>query len=189
MLKTKELELEGVRLIFPPRFQDERGFFSEVYNKSSMRDLGLEDDFVQDNHSMSREPGTVRGLHYQAEPHPTAKLVRVTEGAILDVVVDIRAGSPTYGQHVAEELSGENWAQMYIPIGFAHGFCTLTPNTEVTYKVSAYWSPEVDRGLAWDDPDLGIEWPVEPGRATISDKDRSHPRLRELPREFSWEGA
>lgn len=189
MLKTKELKLEGVRLIFPQRFQDERGFFSEVYNKGALGELGLHDDFVQDNHSMTREPGTVRGLHYQIEPYPTTKLVRVTKGAILDVVVDIRSGSPTYGHHVAEELSEENWAQMYVPIGFAHGFCTLTPDTEVAYKVSAHWSPDVDRGLAWDDPDLGIDWPVDPGRAIVSEKDRHHPRLRELPRSFSWEGA
>lgn len=185
-LEVRETELAGVLLVIPDRHADDRGFFSEVYNRRDLASHGMDDEFVQDNHSKSTDQGTIRGLHFQIEPHPVAKLVRVTRGAILDVVVDIRHGSPTFGRHVAVELNAENWTQVYAPVGTAHGFCTLQPNTEVAYKVTDYWSPDVDRGLAWDDDDLGIEWPVHATDAVLSDKDRAHPALSELPAYFEW---
>ena len=150
-----------------------------------MKEAGIDAIFVQDNHSLSAEPGTIRGLHFQTRPHAQDKLIRVTRGAILDVAVDIRNGSPTFGQHVAVKISAENWQQLWIPKGFAHGFCTLKPNTEVLYKTTAYFDQSCDKGLAWDDPDLNIEWPVSPDRVKLSDKDRRHPRLSELPHYFS----
>lgn len=188
MLQSIDLRLAGVRLVTPVRHGDARGFFSEVYNKKALADIGIEDDFVQDNHSLSRDRGTVRGLHFQIEPRPIAKLVRVPRGSIFDVVVDLRSGSPSYGEHLGVELSSENWAQIYVPIGFAHGFCTLEADTEVVYKVTDYWSPEVDNGVAWDDSDLGIEWPVPAETAILSEKDRSQPRLADLPEYFKWSG-
>lgn len=185
-IAVTETDLPGVLLITPDRYMDDRGFFSEVYNREALAGHGIEDHFVQDNHSLSVDRGTVRGLHFQVDPHPVAKLVRAARGAILDVVVDIRTDSPTFGRHVAVELSAENWLQVYAPIGTAHGFCTLEPNTEVVYKVTDYWSPDVDRGVAWDDEELGIPWPVTPEDAVLSGKDRSQPRLSELPHHFEW---
>lgn len=183
-MEIEKLALEGVRSLVPARFGDERGFFSEVYNQRSFTEAGIDDVFVQDNHSLSGPAGTVRGLHFQVDPHPIAKLVRVVRGAVYDVVVDLRTNSPTYGHHLGVELSAENWAQIYVPVGFAHGFCTLKPDTEVAYKVTDYWSPDVDKGVAWDDPDLAIEWPVEPGSAILSDKDQSQPAFADLPEYF-----
>lgn len=187
MLEVKDLELGGVRLITPNRFGDDRGFFSEVYNRRAFTEIGIMDEFVQDNHSLSGDVGTVRGLHFQIEPHPIAKLVRVTSGAMLDVVVDIRRGSPSYGNPITVELSETNWAQLYVPVGFAHGFCTLEPNTEVEYKVTDYWSPDVDKGVAWDDPDLGITWPGGHDEAALSDKDMAQPKFSSLPTHFTWQ--
>ena len=187
LLEVKDLELGGVRLITPNRFGDDRGFFSEVYNRRAFTEVGIMDEFVQDNHSLSGDVGTVRGLHFQIEPHPIAKLVRVTSGAMFDVVVDIRRGSPSYGNHLTVELSETNWAQLYVPVGFAHGFCTLEPNTEVEYKVTDYWSPDVDKGVAWDDPDLGITWPVAHNEAALSDKDLAQPKFSSLPTHFTWQ--
>lgn len=187
MFNMESTQLEGVVLVHPRRLVDERGFFSEVFNKEAMSEVGISDHFVQDNHSLSRHAGTIRGLHFQIPPRPTAKLVRVVTGAVFDVVVDLRQGSPTFGHHVSAELSAENWVQIYVPIGFAHGFCTIAPDTEVVYKVTDYWSPEVDRGVAWDDPELGIEWPVSTKSAILSDKDRGQPSLSELPTHFEWE--
>lgn len=184
MLDIERLDLEGVLLVTPSRHGDERGFFSEVYNRRAFEEAGIRDVFVQDNHSLSGPQGTVRGLHFQIEPNPIAKLVRVVSGAIYDVVVDLRKGSPTYGQHVGVELSADNWAQIYVPKGFAHGFCTMKPDTEVAYKVTGYWAPEVDKGVAWDDPDLAIAWPVAAGEATLSDKDRQQPSFADLPGYF-----
>lgn len=174
------MDVEGtaigdVKIIVPKRFGDHRGFFSEVYNKRALAAAGIDLDFVQDNHSLSAEKGTVRGLHFQAPPMAQAKLVRVTRGAVLDVAVDVRRASPTYGKHVAVELSAQNWRQLLVPVGFAHGFCTLEPDTEVVYKVTSYYSAEHDAGIAWDDPELGIEWPVS--GAVLSAKDRGLPRL------------
>jgi len=182
-----ELELPGAWLFVPVRHRDERGFFSEVYNRRTLAELGIHDDFVQDNHSLSVDVGVVRGLHFQIPPAATSKLVRVTAGAVFDVLVDLRRGSPTFGRHVAVELSAEAWNQVYVPVGFAHGFCTLQPNTEVLYKVTSHWSPDVDRGVAWDDPDLGIDWPVAPDEAIVSEKDRRQPRFADLPVYFTYD--
>ncbi len=184
MLEVQPTAIPEVRLLTPRRFGDERGFFSEVYNRQRLLDHGIAIEFVQDNHSLSAAAGTLRGLHFQSPPFAQDKLVRVTRGRILDVAVDIRRSSPTYGRHVAVELSAENWWQLLVPVGFAHGFCTLEPHTEVLYKVSAYYSAAHDHGLAWDDPDLGIPWPVPAGGPILSDKDRTHPRLRDLPAHF-----
>ena len=179
--------MPGLTLVEPPRFEDARGFFSETYNKRELEKLGIAETFVQDNHSLSVQKGVVRGLHFQIPPHAQGKLVRVVRGAVLDVVVDIRKGSPTFGQHVAVELSAENWRQLWVPPGFAHGFCTLEPNTEVLYKVTDYYAPECDRGLLWNDPALGIDWPVKPEEAILSEKDRNWPTLAELPDYFIWQ--
>lgn len=176
----------GLKTLTPAVHRDSRGFFSETYSLRSFDEAGLSDRFVQDNHSLSAEVGVVRGLHFQTDPHAQGKLVRVVRGAIMDVAVDIRVGSPTYGHHVAVEISAENWKQLWVPRGFAHGFCTLVPNTEVIYKVTEFYSAECDRGLAWDDPALGIAWPVAPGDAVVSDKDKRHPRLSELPAYFAF---
>lgn len=177
-------DIPGVKVVKPPRFGDHRGFFSEVYNFEKFVQVGIGHTFVQDNHSLSAETGTVRGLHFQSRPFAQDKLIRVVRGRILDVAVDIRRSSSTYGQHVAVELSAENGLQLLVPVGFAHGFCTLEPNTEVIYKVSGYYSATHDHGLAWDDPALGIEWSVAPELAVLSEKDRHHPRLADLPAYF-----
>jgi dTDP-4-dehydrorhamnose 3,5-epimerase len=182
---VEDTSIAGVKIITPRRISDERGFFSETYRRQALIVTGVDLTFVQDNHSLSMEQGVVRGLHFQSPPFAQDKLVRVARGAILDVAVDLRSSSPTFGQHVAFELSAANWRQLLIPIGFAHGFCTLEPDTEVLYKVSNYYSAEHDRGLAWDDPNLAIEWPIAPGRAILSEKDRRHPRLHELPAIFA----
>jgi dTDP-4-dehydrorhamnose 3,5-epimerase len=183
-MKVEPLAIPDVLLIEPRRFEDARGFFSEVWNRDTFRAAGIEAEFVQDNHSLSREVGVVRGLHFQIPPRAQGKLIRVLRGAILDVAVDIRRSSPTYGRHVATELSGRNWRQLWVPPGFAHGFCTLEPDTEVAYKVTDLYVPDCDKGLAWDDPALGIAWPVHSRAAILSDKDRRHPRLADLPAYF-----
>ena len=174
------LDIPDVKLITPKRFGDSRGFFSEVYNGRAFAAAGIDIDFVQDNHALSGEVGTLRGLHFQKPPFAQTKLVRVTRGRIYDVAVDIRLKSPTYGRHVGVELSAENWAQLLVPAGFAHGYCTLEPNTEVLYKVDAYYAPEHDAGILWSDPALGIAWPVEPGKAHLSDKDNRLPVLKDI---------
>jgi len=178
---AQRFEIPGPVLIQPKRLGDHRGFFLETYSSRNFAALGMADEFVQDNHSLSAAVGTVRGLHFQLPPYAQAKLVRVLRGRILDIAVDLRRSSPHYGRHVAAELSAENAVQLYIPIGFAHGFCTMEPDTEVAYKVSDFYAPESDRGLAWDDPDLALPWPVRPGEAQLSDKDRRQPRLSDLP--------
>lgn len=179
-MDVRPLAIADVKLITPKRIRDERGFFSETYSARALAEAGIATRLVQDNHSMSLERGVVRGLHFQAPPHAQDKLVRVTCGSIFDVAVDIRTGSPTYGQHVSAVLSAENWTQIWVPRGFAHGFCTLEPHTEVVYKVSEYYALESDRGLRWDDPALGIEWPVGADTAILSAKDAQHPPLRDL---------
>jgi dTDP-4-dehydrorhamnose 3,5-epimerase len=178
--------ITDVKLIKPVRHRDARGFFSEVFREDALKAHGIERHYVQDNHSLSAESGVVRGLHFQLPPFAQAKLVRVTAGAILDVAVDIRQGSPTYGRHVAIVLSSAEWNQLFIPEGFAHGYCTLEPNTEVLYKVNAYYSAAHDRGLRWNDPRLAIDWPVSETDAVVSDKDRRQPMLSELPRFFEY---
>ncbi len=173
-----------VLLVEPKRHGDARGFFSEVWKESALAAQGFRVRFVQDNHSFSAQKGVLRGLHFQRPPTPQGKLVRCTRGAILDVAVDIREGSSTYGQHVAAELSAENWRQLWVPRGFAHGFVTLTEDVEVLYKVDGEYDPATDAGIAWDDPDLGIAWPVPPGGPVLSDKDRKAPRLRDIAPPF-----
>ena len=184
MLDVEDTAIAAVKVLTPKRLGDHRGFFSETYNKARFDAAGIDHDFVQDNHSLSADVGTLRGLHFQSPPHAQVKLVRVTRGRILDVAVDIRRGSSSFGRHVAVELSSANWKQLLAPAGFAHGFITLEPDTEVIYKVSALYAPAHDHGLAWDDPALGIAWPLPPGGPVLSDKDRRHPRLAELPAYF-----
>ncbi|KRE04304.1 dTDP-4-dehydrorhamnose 3,5-epimerase [Bosea sp. Root381] len=184
MLSAEPTAIPDVKIITPKRHGDHRGFFSEVYKQSDMAAAGIDLAFVQDNHSLSAQVGTLRGLHFQSAPFAQDKLVRVTKGRILDIAVDIRTSSPTFGQHVAVELSAENWRQILVPIGFAHGFVTLEPDTEVLYKVTAPYGPANDHGLAFDDPALGIDWRLPHGELVLSDKDRKHPRLVDLPRYF-----
>lgn len=183
-MKITPQSIPDVLLIEPRRFGDARGFFSEVWKRSALTAQGFAVDFVQDNHSLSREVGVLRGLHFQRPPTAQGKLVRVVRGRILDVAVDIRVGSPTYGQHVACELSAESWQQLWVPRGFAHGFLTLETDTEVLYKVDAEYDPATDGGIAWDDPALGIDWPLPPGGPVLSDKDRKAPRLAEIAPPF-----
>lgn len=180
----EDLEIEGLKLVTPRKFGDDRGFFSETYNAAAWEKAGLRYNFVQDNHSLSRDVGTVRGLHFQTAPFAQDKLVRVVRGRIVDVAVDLRRSSPTFGRHVAVELSWDNWRQLLVPIGFAHGFVTLEPDTEVVYKVTNFYSPQHDGGVAWNDPDLGIDWPVAADKAVLSAKDQKLPRLRDIAELF-----
>jgi dTDP-4-dehydrorhamnose 3,5-epimerase len=186
-MKTEDTALPGVKILTPARFGDHRGFFAETYNRRVYEDLGINVEFVQDNHSLSASAGTVRGLHFQAPPHAQAKLVRCGRGAIFDIAVDIRKGSPTYGQWVGYELSAENGAQLYVPVGFAHGFVTLLPDSEIIYKCSDYYAPETEGAVRWDDPAIGIDWPLE-GDAILSSKDADAPLLSNLNSPFIWEG-
>jgi dTDP-4-dehydrorhamnose 3,5-epimerase len=183
-VEIRSLNIAEVKLVIPKIHRDSRGFFSETYNLQALTLAGIAAEFVQDNHSLSLEAGTLRGLHFQVPPDAQDKLVRVVRGSIFDVAVDIRTGSPTFGQYVSAILSAENWMQMWIPVGFAHGFCTLEPNTEVIYKVTAYHAPESDRGLRWDDAALGIKWPVGPDTVRLSDKDRGQPVLKQITPAF-----
>jgi dTDP-4-dehydrorhamnose 3,5-epimerase len=187
-MNIEHLEIPGPLLLTPRRIGDSRGFFSETFRKDALAELGFADEFVQDNHSMSSEAGVVRGLHFQTPPFAQAKLVRVVRGRMLDVAVDLRLGSPSYGRSVAVELSALNWAQLLIPVGFAHGFCTLEPMTEVVYKVTAPYAPAHDLGILWHDPDLEIAWPVTPETAIVSDKDRRQPRLKDYRSPFHYSG-
>ena len=174
-------ELPDVRIVEPKKHGDARGFFSETYSKKAFAEAGIACAFVQDNQSLSGPAGVLRGLHYQVGPRAQDKLVRVIRGAILDVAVDIRRDSPTFGRHVAVELSAENWRQLFVPKGFAHGFVTLAENTEVCYKVSDDYSPPHERGVRFDDPALGIDWRLPHDSLTLSDRDRKHPPLAEQP--------
>lgn len=178
-MDIEPLAIADVLLITPPRYADARGFFSETWSARGLAARGFRHPFVQDNHSFSAAAGTVRGLHCQIAPAAQGKLVRAVRGAIFDVAVDIRPNSPSYGSHVTAILSAENWRQLWIPPGFLHGFCTLEPDTEVIYKVTAPYDREAERGVIWNDPDLGISWPVEPMLALLSEKDAALPRLRD----------
>ena len=177
---VEDTPLAGVKLITPRRFGDHRGFFSESYSAKTLAEHGIDTVFVQDNHSLSMTPGTIRGLHFQNPPHAQDKLVRCGRGCLFDVVVDIRKGSPTYGQWFGAELSFENGRQLLVPRGFAHGFVTRAPETEIIYKCSDYYHPETEGALIWNDPDVGIEWPWS-GEVILSDKDRVAPRLKDMP--------
>jgi len=179
VLEVKALALEGVFEISPRLYEDRRGFFSETYNARSMAEHGIEYTYVQDNHSLSHEAGVLRGLHYQLFPHAQAKLVRVSKGSVFDVAVDIRRGSPTFRKWVGVQLSAKKWNQILIPVGFAHGFLTLEPETEVIYKVTDYYAPEHDRTLRFDDPEIGIDWPLGNVEPILSDRDRNAPPLGE----------
>jgi dTDP-4-dehydrorhamnose 3,5-epimerase len=164
----------------PERHDDSRGFLSEVYSRKALISSGIDMEFVQDNHSLSTTVGTVRGLHYQIAPMAQTKLVRVVRGAIFDVAVDLRRHSLTFGHHVAVVISAKEWNQIFVPIGFAHGFCTLAPDTEVLYRASDYYSPAHERGLLWNDPALAIKWPSVAANPTLSERDCAHPRLSDV---------
>jgi len=184
VLEVRRLELDGLLEIRPKRFADERGFFSEVWREDQMAEAGIATRFVQDNHSYSTSRGVLRGLHFQTPPAAQDKLVRVSHGAIFDVAVDIRSGSPTFGQWAGLVISAAEWNQLFVPRGFAHGFVTLEEGTEVHYKVSAPYSPEHERSVRFDDPAIGIDWPVDAGALILSDKDRSAPTLAEVETGF-----
>jgi dTDP-4-dehydrorhamnose 3,5-epimerase len=178
-MKAERLEIPDVILVTPDRYDDERGFFSETWRQDRFAAAGIDLVFVQDNQSLSRDRGVVRGLHCQIDPHAQGKLVRVVRGAIWDVAVDARRGSPTLGKWVAAELSAENWQQLWIPPGFLHGFCTLSPDTEVIYKVTDIYNREAERGVLWNDPTLALPWPVSNGDAVLSEKDKTLPTWSE----------
>jgi dTDP-4-dehydrorhamnose 3,5-epimerase len=182
IIKTK---FEDAVLIEPKVFGDHRGFFTESYNKEIFKQNGIDIEFIQDNHSLSQQSGTLRGMHYQLKDKAQTKLVRVTRGAIYDVILDIRKSSPTYGEWQGFILSADNKRQLLVPKGFAHGFCTIVENTEVQYKVDELYSPEHDRGIAWNDPALNIDWPFN--NPVLSDKDTKHPTLAEADNNFTWE--
>ena len=180
-MQGERFDIEGPALLTPARHGDARGFFSETWRQDAFDRAVGPTAFVQDNHSRSTQRGVIRGLHYQSPPFAQGKLVRVTRGAVFDVAVDIRHGSPTFGRHIATELSEDNGRQLWIPPGFLHGFCTLTDDVEFLYKVTAYYSREHDGGVSPTDPGLGIDWPLGDGEPLISDKDRAAPQLKDLP--------
>jgi len=176
-LIVERLAVRDVLLLTPQRFADPRGFFSETWVQTRFADAGIEGPFVQDNHAKSTDRGVVRGLHLQIGPNAQGKLVRVVRGAIWDVAVDVRRGAPTYGKHAAAVLSAENWQQLWVPVGFLHGYCTLEPDTEVIYKVTAPYDRPAERGVIWNDPALALPWPISPDEALLSDKDLKLPTL------------
>ena len=183
-MEVSSLEIPDVKLIAPKKFGDHRGFFIETYSRKTLAPHGIDLEFVQDNHSMSATAGTVRALHYQLPPFAQAKLIRVLKGSILDVAMDIRRNSPTFGKFVAEVLSADNCRMMYVPVGFAHGFETLEPNTEVAYKVTNYYAPTHERGIRWNDPKIGVPWRVAEADAVLSAKDKIAPLLAEATELF-----
>jgi len=180
-MQIEELAIPDVKLLTPRRFEDARGFFSESFNEKTWKEAGFSAHFVQDNHAYSVDKCVVRGLHFQLPPAQQDKLIRVTRGAILDVAVDIRRESPTFGQHVTAVISAENWRQIWVPAGFAHGYVTLDEHTEVIYKVTNLYAPSLDRGLRWNDPVLQIDWGIGEAEAILSEKDRKQPLLADAP--------
>jgi len=188
-MDVKTTEISGVLLLTPRYYNDARGYFVETYNAHTARDAGLSAEFVQDNQALSLKRGTVRALHFQVPSRVQAKLVRVLRGAIYDVAVDLRAGSPSYGRWVAATLTAQGGEQIFVPRGFAHGYCTLEDGTEVAYKVDDYYAPDCERGLAWNDPSLNISWPVTPSDAVLSDKDRILPRFADFASPFRYDGG
>ena len=179
-IEIVSLAIDQIKLIKPTKIADSRGFFSEIYREDALENAGLRLRFVQENQSLSKDPGVIRGLHFQVPGFAQDKLVRVVRGRIFDVAVDLRRSSATYGRHVTTELSAENMHQLLVPMGFAHGFCTLEPDTVVVYKVTNYYSRECDRGVLWNDPDIGVEWPKSILDPQLSERDQTQPRLREL---------
>jgi dTDP-4-dehydrorhamnose 3,5-epimerase len=188
MIEIAETALSGVKILTPRRFGDARGWFCESWNAARLAEAGIAIDFVQDNHSWSAQAGTLRGLHYQSPPHAQAKLVRAAVGAIRDVAVDVRKGSPTFGRWVSTELSAANGRQMLIPRGFLHGFVTLEPGTHVLYKADDYYAPECDGAVRFDDPDLAIDWGLDAAAAILSEKDAGAPAFADFDSPFVWEG-
>lgn len=187
-MQIEETALPGVVILTPRRFGDDRGWFSETWNGAAFAQAGLDLAFVQDNHSMSAAVGTLRGLHYQSPPRAQDKLVRCSQGVIWDVAVDIRRGSPHYGQWVGAELSAKNARQLLVPKGFLHGFVTRAPDSEVQYKCTDTYAPDCDGGIRWDDPDIGIDWGLD-APPVLSAKDQSAPFLRDFISPFTWDGA
>jgi dTDP-4-dehydrorhamnose 3,5-epimerase len=179
-------DIPEVKVIRPARYGDDRGYFSEVYNRRALAEAGIDLEFVQDNQSFSKDPYTLRGLHFQGPPAAQSKLLRVLRGSVLDIAVDCRIGSPSFGRHVMVELSAANGHQVLCPRGFAHGTLTLEPDTEITYKVDAFYAPDLEHGVRCDDPDLAIEWPIPTHRLVLSSKDRNLPRFRDLPKVFTY---
>jgi dTDP-4-dehydrorhamnose 3,5-epimerase len=185
-MQVVDTRLPEIKIVVPRRVGDARGFFAEVWNARDFAAIDIDAGFVQDNHVRSPLAGTLRGLHYQMLPAAQGKLVRVTRGTIFDVAVDIRRGSPTFGRHADAVLSAENWHQLWVPAGFAHGYCTIEDDTEVQYKVTDYYSPAHERGIAWNDPELMIAWPVSATTAIVSERDRQLPHLAEQPDLFDY---
>lgn len=186
MAPSSATKISEVRILEPPRFTDDRGYFCETYSDKKAASQGISCTFVQDNESLSLQAGTIRGLHFQFGEAAQSKLIRAVRGAVFDVAVDIRVGSPTYGQYVAKNLSAENGRQIFVPTGFAHGYFTLEPNTLVLYKVDRHYEPEAERGIRWDDPDLQIPWPFEGTSPILSEKDAALPNLSQLETCFTY---
>jgi dTDP-4-dehydrorhamnose 3,5-epimerase len=186
-MDVKNLRLPGVILVTPRRFSDARGYFSETYNEKTFRAAGIAASFVQDNQSLSTQRGTIRGLHFQLPPAAQGKLVRVVQGSVYDVAVDLRVGSPTYGRWDGATLTAGGGEQIYVPRGFAHAFCTLEPDTVVAYKVDDFYAPACDSGLIWNDPTLAIEWPVAANEVVLSDKDQKLGRFADFASPFAYE--
>lgn len=178
-MNVESLAIPDVKLITPPRFRDPRGFFSETWNQPRFADAGIPGPFIQDNHAVSNGIGVLRGLHCQIGPNAQGKLVRCIKGAIYDVAVDVRRGSPTFGKYVGAEITADNWTQIWVPVGFLHAYCTLTAETEVIYKVTGAYDKAAERGVIWNDPDIGIAWPIATDTVILSDKDKVLPRLRD----------
>lgn len=186
-MQFRSFDLEGPLEIIPRKIEDDRGYFSEIFRDDAFAEHTGPAKFVQDNQSLSVRAGTIRGLHFQTHPAAQGKLVRCLAGRLLDLVVDLRHDSPTFGEWISVELSALEINHLWIPVGFGHGFCTLEPNTIISYRVTSYYSPEDDKGVAWDDPDIGIDWPSLADPSTLSLKDRQQPSLAELPHYFSSE--
>jgi dTDP-4-dehydrorhamnose 3,5-epimerase len=184
-VKVEALAIPEVKLVTPAKFGDARGFFSETWQQDRFAEAGIPGPFIQDNHALSTQRGVLRGLHLQVPPSAQGKLVRVVRGAIWDVAVDVRHASPSFGKWVAAELSAENWQQLWVPVGFLHGYCTLTEVTEVIYKVSGPYDRAAERGVIWNDPDLALPWPVPPSGPLLSDKDKLLPRFSDCPAWFT----
>jgi dTDP-4-dehydrorhamnose 3,5-epimerase len=176
------------QVIGTKKYSDNRGWFSETYHENRLRKIGISCAFVQENQSYSARAGTLRGLHFQSPPVAQAKLVSVLRGRVLDVAIDLRAGSPTYGKHVSVELSAESGQQFFVPVGFAHGFLTLEDSVTVSYKVSDYYAPAQEGGICWNDPDIALTWPISDGDIILSDKDRQLPFLKNLVSPFVYDG-
>lgn len=185
-LQVSSLDIPDIRLLTPKRYGDDRGFFVETWNRKTFQGHGIDVDFLQDNVSLSLKTGTIRGLHFQKPPAGQAKLVRVLKGSVLDVAVDLRAGSPSFGRYVSAVLTAERGEELFVPVGFAHGFCTLEDDTEVAYKVSGLYAPDREGGVVWDDPALAIAWPLGQHRPILSDKDRQLPRLADIGPQFTY---